>query len=58
MSDMAIEQSAATTRAEHITASEDALTKAYRLADGNDTVDADFWLGLAAQHSILAQLKA
>lgn len=55
---MAITQPTATTKAEHLAAAEAALAKAYRLADGNDTIDADFWLGLAAQHSILAQLKA
>ena len=55
---MAIPQPSATTRAEHITAAEDALARAYKLADANENVDPEFWLSLSAQHSILVQLKA
>ncbi|WP_206511437.1 hypothetical protein [Rhodococcus sp. KRD197] len=55
---MAIPQPSATTRAEHITAAEYALARAYKLADANENVDPEFWLSLSAQHSILAQLKA
>lgn len=54
---MPIQQPTATTKAEHLAAAEAALTKAYKLADGDEQVSPDFWGILASIHLGIASLK-